>query len=247
MTEFLLHLGVLVIAAGATVALRVRQRLVDVPLADLAPSAVDVAFLRAGWERLVETTIAVLMRRKEVRIGRAGVLSLANHRKLKPRTELERVILTRIEAGTTVKTLKSTLSDHALIAQARMSLVDRRLLLSLTPADRLKAASPLIVATVVGVFLLNAALTLLTFALLVIALLPVHYLPYAARRTTAGDYMIDNASETDAVTMVALEGLGAYPDPVLAKALRNNTRVGNPGEIGCASSPSGGGCGSGGS
>ncbi|MFC0112786.1 TIGR04222 domain-containing membrane protein [Kibdelosporangium aridum] len=221
MTEFWLHLGVVVIATIATVVLRARLRSVDVPLAGLNPTVEDVVFLQAGWQRMVETSIVTLSERKAIRIGREGVLSLASRRNVKPRTELERVILARVEAGTTINRLKVTLQHHDAIKQAEMSLAQRGLLLRLTPIDLLKAASPLIVAAALGVFLFDPLLLVVTFVVLIAALVPQRWMPYEIKRTTAGRYVIKTTEGTDAATLVALGGLANYPGPVAAKALRS--------------------------
>ncbi|RSM77002.1 TIGR04222 domain-containing membrane protein [Kibdelosporangium aridum] len=221
MTEFWLHLGVVVIAAVATVVLRARLRSVDVPLAGLNPTIEDVAFLQAGWQRMVEASIAALAERKAIRIGREGVLSIAGHRNAKPRTGLERVILARAEAGTTIKRLKVTLQHHDAVKQVEMSLVERGLLLRLTPIDLLKAASPLIVAATLDVFLFDPLLLVVTVVLLIAALVPQRWMPYEVKRTTAGTYVLKTTEGTDAATLVALGGIENYPNPVVAKALRS--------------------------
>lgn len=236
-TQFLewyfVGIGVAIVLA---VVIRNLPKLAGDPIHGVRPSAVDAGWLAGGPVRAVEAAIAGLLAAGALRADSGGLLRSTGD--TTARDGLTADILKRTRAGHSLLDVSGYVRRRSALGEVGAALAERGLVLSpqAERLNRLLAAAPTLAVLIVGIVrLVNGIslsrpvgflwLSLIGTVILLIALVVSRRrnVPTASGRRVLRE--LRRMPSPDAAMIVALRGLGQYPDARVAEALRRSAAL----------------------
>lgn len=223
------------LVAGIAVAIwrrmAVRRPRLTEPPGRLAPE--ELGFLAGGPRRAVDVAVARLLRAGAVRVDRRGTLSDVTEGR-RTGHPLDDAVLATLTSPRTVRALGARAQGDPALTAIGDALVRRGLLVAPARAVRARRLGPVVLYVLFAVGVVRwingvandlpvGYLTaLLAATLVVIVLLTIRSIAPPKARTVHGDRVVTGLmreGSNDPLEKVAVRGLSAYPDTVVAEAL----------------------------
>ncbi|MBP2330853.1 uncharacterized protein (TIGR04222 family) [Kibdelosporangium banguiense] len=230
-----LYIGAFGLALVALLVMRRVRRSGSIGRTGSEPLTVEeTAYLSGGWPRMVESAIAGLVSRNVIRVQRTGYIYKVSGTDHRPESELEELVVGAVDgrAGQTVGQIQRKLAGDPMFDRVLSSLEERGLAYRGGRAWAWLSTAPLLVLFAVGaVRWVNGVnlgfpvvylglLLILTLVVIIFAVQPVKPgITKAGRKVLA-----ERGSSAGTAALVAVGGLGAYPDRDTARVLRKRHR-----------------------